>query len=160
MTARDDNTVRAPYPGIKEPHQAASLAVRLGALGYDAMILAAVWFFAAFPLVLFAGTEGITAHKQAFQGYLFAVGALYCVGSWVRGGQTVGMRAWSLTLVDRNGGRVSAAQGLLRYLCAWVSLLSVGLGFLWIVFDAERCTWHDRAAGTRVLRVPRPQRAK
>ena len=28
-----------------------------------------------------------------------------------------------------------------------------GLGFFWIAFDEEKQSWHDKIAGTRVIRV-------
>jgi uncharacterized RDD family membrane protein YckC len=31
----------------------------------------------------------------------------------------------------------------------------VGLGFLWIAIDSERQSWHDKIAGTVVVRAPK-----
>jgi len=36
---------------------------------------------------------------------------------------------------------------------AQLSLLAAGLGFWWAWIDPDRLTWHDRASGTRLLRV-------
>jgi uncharacterized RDD family membrane protein YckC len=38
---------------------------------------------------------------------------------------------------------------------ATLSLLAVGLGFIWALFDGERRCWHDIAAGTRFVRMDR-----
>jgi len=35
------------------------------------------------------------------------------------------------------------------------SLVVLGLGFLWILRDPEHQAWHDRVAGTYVVKVPR-----
>ncbi len=35
------------------------------------------------------------------------------------------------------------------------SIAALGLGFLWILRDPERQSWHDRIAGTYVVSVPR-----
>ncbi|KAB7768043.1 RDD family protein, partial [Xanthomonas sp. LMG 12461] len=42
-----------------------------------------------------------------------------------------------------------------RYLVGTVSLLLGGLGFWWALFDRERLTWHDRASGTYLTRLPK-----
>ena len=42
-----------------------------------------------------------------------------------------------------------------RALGCFLSLAVAGLGFLWVVFDADRQSWHDKIAGTVVVRVPR-----
>ena len=36
-----------------------------------------------------------------------------------------------------------------------LSLLLGGLGFWWAWVDRQRLTWHDRASGTRLLRIPK-----
>jgi len=38
---------------------------------------------------------------------------------------------------------------------ATLSLLLGGLGFWWAWLDRQRLTWHDRASGTRVVRMPK-----
>jgi uncharacterized RDD family membrane protein YckC len=40
-----------------------------------------------------------------------------------------------------------------RYLIGNVSLLLGGLGFWWALLDRDKRTWHDRASGTRLVRV-------
>jgi uncharacterized RDD family membrane protein YckC len=45
------------------------------------------------------------------------------------------------------------ATGLGRTLGAWLSWLAVGLGFLWGTWDDRGQTWHDKMAGTFVVRV-------
>jgi uncharacterized RDD family membrane protein YckC len=42
-----------------------------------------------------------------------------------------------------------------RGLTGIFSLAVVGIGFLWILRDPERQAWHDRVAGTYVVKVPR-----
>jgi uncharacterized RDD family membrane protein YckC len=45
--------------------------------------------------------------------------------------------------------------GLLRTLVSGVSLLALGLGYLWAFWDKEGRTWHDIAAGTLVIQLGR-----
>ena len=73
-------------------------------------------------------------------GLVFAAYFLWC---WLRGGQTLAMRAWHIKLVD-----VTPPKALLRLLLAGI-LLPVSI--VWALFDRERQFLHDRLAGTRLL---------
>jgi len=85
----------------------------------------------------------------------WAVTGIYATASWRRGGQTLGMRPWRLR-VEAMDGSVPGRKALwLRYAVATVSVLAAGLGLWWGWFDRDRLTWHDRASGTRVVRVPK-----
>jgi uncharacterized RDD family membrane protein YckC len=95
-------------------------------------------------------------HAAWYRATLLGVIAAYFVVSWSRGGQTIGMRAWRLRLIRVDGGRVPLSAALLRFAVAWVSLLAAGVGFLWIFVDAQGRTWHDLAAGTRVVKLQKP----
>jgi uncharacterized RDD family membrane protein YckC len=81
-----------------------------------------------------------------------AAGA-YAVASWSRGGQTLGMRPWRLRVVGADGIAPTKRQLVTRYLVGNLSLLLGGLGFWSAWFDRDRLAWHDRASGTRVVRV-------
>jgi uncharacterized RDD family membrane protein YckC len=83
---------------------------------------------------------------------LLATGA-YAVASWARGGQTLGMRPWRLRVAGIDGATPTRTQLVLRFLVGVPALLLGGLGFWWAWIDRDRLTWHDRASGTRVMRV-------
>jgi uncharacterized RDD family membrane protein YckC len=34
-------------------------------------------------------------------------------------------------------------------------MIVVGLGFIWIAIDDDKQSWHDKIAGTAVVRVPK-----
>ncbi|MBN8481007.1 MAG: RDD family protein [Xanthomonadales bacterium] len=145
---------------MKEPVPA-PLWLRLAALGYDLLVLVAVWMLvAALVLAAFGGDVDV-AHQPplyhvVLQAALLVSTGAYFALSWARAGRTIGMRAWHLRLVDAAGGRApSARQSLLRFAVAMVSALAVGLGFAWCLVDRERRGWHDLAARTRLERVPR-----
>jgi len=44
---------------------------------------------------------------------------------------------------------------VVRALGCFLSLAVAGLGFVWVVFDPERQSWHDKIAGTVVVRAPK-----
>jgi uncharacterized RDD family membrane protein YckC len=137
---------------------------RLLALLYDLFPALALWFVVAVPFVLVdVALSGDVRHNigplSPLQWLLWAacwsVTGLYATLSWRRGGQTLGMRPWRLRVVARHGGAPTRAQSWRRFAVATVSLLPAGLGFWWAWIDRDRLTWHDRAAGTRVVRVPK-----
>jgi len=43
---------------------------------------------------------------------------------------------------------------IVRALGCFISIVVIGLGFIWIAFDPEKQGWHDKIAGTVVVRVP------
>jgi len=128
---------------------------RLGAMLYDSLLLLAILMMMSFPYVWLTGggKQGLIVHTL-YQIYLLAIGFLYFGGFWVRGGQTLGMRTWNIKLVRAGGGGpVTWNIALKRFGFALVSLLCLGLGFFWILFDRDKLAWHDRWSGTRLVRL-------
>jgi uncharacterized RDD family membrane protein YckC len=129
---------------------------RLAALFYDLLVLVAIWMFAAALVLLAFGGNVDVAHQPTLyhlvlQSVLLVLSALYFTISWSKGGQTIGMRAWRVRLVDRDGKSPRPRRSLLRFALALVSLLCAGFGFVWCLFDADRRAWHDIRAGTRLI---------
>jgi uncharacterized RDD family membrane protein YckC len=77
----------------------------------------------------------------------------YFVGS--PAGQTLGMRALGIRVIDMNtGGPIGYGRGLVRSLVQLIlSGLIFGLGYLWMLWDREKQCWHDKAASTVVVPV-------
>ena len=73
---------------------------------------------------------------------------------WVKLQATPGKMAVSLKVVDaRTGNSLSVAQAIGRYFAYFLSALPFGLGFIWIAFDSKKQGWHDKLAGTVVIRT-------
>ena len=85
----------------------------------------------------------------------WVVAGLYATFSWLRGGQTLGMRPWRLKVTALDGGAPSLATLWRRYALATLSTLAGGLGFWWAWLDRDRLTFHDRYSGTRMVRLPK-----
>lgn len=137
----------------------APLLLRLAAAVYDLFPLIALWMLTAALFLLAVHGEVDVAHPPpafhlAQQLAMLAVTAAYFVVSWVRGGQTIGMRAWRLRVAAAEGGALPWPRALLRFAIALVSAFAFGLGFLWCLIDRERRGWHDLAARSRVSRLP------
>jgi uncharacterized RDD family membrane protein YckC len=67
-------------------------------------------------------------------------------------GQTLGKRALSIRVIDfRGGGPIGFGRGVIRYIGKLVSSIPILLGFLWMLWDREKQTWHDKIANTVVV---------
>jgi uncharacterized RDD family membrane protein YckC len=120
---------------------------RLAALGYELLLLFAVGFFAAWLFFFASGGRDATsgALRHALQLLIVAFFAAYFLWCWLRGGQTLAMKAWNIRLVD-----VTPAKALLRLLFAML-FVPTGISIAWSLFDADRQFLHDRLAGTRLI---------
>jgi uncharacterized RDD family membrane protein YckC len=79
----------------------------------------------------------------------------YHVGFWAWRGTTVGGMICQLRITRTDGALLGFRDALVRGLSGILSLAALGLGGLWILRDPERQSWHDRVAGTYVVKVPR-----
>ena len=113
------------------------------------------------PLVLlFGGSTALLAPSASASGdpkllfinwgLPFLITALF----WRLWQATPGKMAIGARIVDaRSGLAPSSMQLLVRYLGYFVSTFALGLGFVWIAFDARKQGWHDKMAGTVVVRT-------
>ena len=79
--------------------------------------------------------------------------AVAVVVFWIARQATPGKMAISARIVDaRTGGPASTGQLIGRYLGYFVSTFPFMLGLFWVGFDARKQGWHDKLAGTVVVR--------
>jgi uncharacterized RDD family membrane protein YckC len=121
------------------------LGRRLAAMAYEALLVFAVAFFAAWLFFFASGgrdaTRGLV--RSELQLFIVIVLAAYFLWCWLRGGQTLAMRAWRIRLVD-----VTPKKAVLRFVLA---LALLPLSILWALVDRDRQFLHDRLAGTRLI---------
>ncbi len=86
---------------------------------------------------------------------IFLLLLAYHIGFWTWKGTTVGGIICQLRVVRVDGAPLRFADALVRGLASIFSLAVLGIGGLWILRDPERQAWHDRIAGTYVVKVPR-----
>ena len=117
-------------------------------MAYEALLVFAVAVFAAWLFFFASGgrdaTRGLV--RTELQLFIVIVLAAYFLWCWLRGGQTLAMRAWRIRLVD-----VTPKKALLRFALA---LALLPLSILWALVDRDRQFLHDRLAGTRLIGVP------
>jgi uncharacterized RDD family membrane protein YckC len=79
--------------------------------------------------------------------------AIAIVIFWIYRSATPGKMLLGLTIVDaRTGGKPSTGQFIGRYLGYYVSTIPLLLGLIWVGIDKRKQGWHDKLAGTVVIR--------
>ena len=81
--------------------------------------------------------------------------AAYGAVMWKVRGSTIGGIVFDLRVVRLDGREVDWETAIVRALSCFLSMVVVGLGFFWIAFDDNHQAWHDKIAGTVVVRVPK-----
>jgi uncharacterized RDD family membrane protein YckC len=71
---------------------------------------------------------------------------------WTHGGQTLGMKAWSLYLIKPDGKFIDWKTAFKRYIVALMSWACLGLGFTWVLLDSRKRSWHDIATNTQIIK--------
>ena len=157
-----------PYAPTYRPGEVvaehASFGWRLAAWALDTIILNVAGFIIGFPIGLAFGVagaaKGMGEEQVANVANLialplsFLVTFLYCTALLAWRGQTVGMMACSLKVVKTDGMPIGFGTAVLRWICYFIAAMPCGLGLLWMIWDPESQGWHDKLAGTYVVRVP------
>ena len=87
--------------------------------------------------------------------FTMIIGLAYVSAMWTWKGTTIGGIVLGLKVVRMDGQPVTFAVALVRGLAAAFSAIVLFLGFIWIAWDPDKQGWHDRIAGTYVLKLPR-----
>ena len=142
---------------LHDPREAlpAGLIRRLAALVYDSLLIAALLMLVTLIFVAVRGGDPVEPGNPIFQLALIVTVGGFFTGFWVRGGQTLGMRAWRLKVEQKSGDALTWKVAVIRFLAGIVSVLPFGAGMIWSLFDPEGLTVHDRIAGTRVRLLPK-----
>ena len=79
----------------------------------------------------------------------------YFVYFWSRPeGQTLGMKMFNIRVVKTDGSPLTVGGAIVRYIGYIVDSIIFGLpiGYLWAAFDSNKQAWHDKMAGTYVVK--------
>jgi uncharacterized RDD family membrane protein YckC len=78
---------------------------------------------------------------------------VYFVGFWTWRGQTPGMMLLGLRVARETDGTLPGlVRSILRYVGFFIAQLPLFLGLIWVAFDSRKQGWHDKIAGTVVVR--------
>lgn len=137
-----------PVPDAVAPLPASTLPrpgfwVRIGALFIDSVII-------GFLVPLLVGWHSFEGNRL----FLLAL-AVYGAVMWKVKGTTIGGIVFDLRVVRLDSRALDWPTVCVRSLGCILSVCALGLGFLWIGIDPGKQAWHDKLAGTIVVRVPK-----
>ena len=81
--------------------------------------------------------------------------AAYGAVMWKLKASTIGGIICGLQVARLDGRPIDWPTAIVRALGCFLSLAVVGLGFIWIAIDSDKQSWHDKIAGTVVVRAPK-----
>jgi len=133
---------------------------RLAAQIYDLLLLIALLFLATALLLPFTAGEAVSVQQTLiYRIYLLVISFFFYGWFWTHGGQTLGLRAWKIKVLTFDQKPISWHQALLRFTTAIFSWSFFGLGFLWILIDKNRRSWHDNLSKTALFFDPEKKNA-
>lgn len=149
----------APQPQRAGPAAGVEYAgfwVRVVAWILDAIVLGVIT--AALVPIAGGGSIVVTGPNQFEVNYGSSawstlLGLLYFVGFWTLRGQTPGMIPFRMRVAKvADGSRPDWVVSLLRYVGLIISFVVILIGVIWVAFDSRKQGWHDKIAGTVVVR--------
>lgn len=131
-----------------------TLLRRLGAMIYDTVLAGfSIVIVAGILSVTFTAVTGVKLPETVMILLYVAMAYGFFVYFWTHGGQTLGMRAWKVKVVGADGQPINQQQASVRFIWSVASWVSLGVGFLVSLFNADKLAWNDRQSGTRLVKV-------
>jgi len=151
MCIRDRQT--SPSAVVSSPK--AGWWVRFFAYFVDSLIIGVPAGIIIGILVAVVGKDATGIILVLYALYIVAI-AGYFVYFWSqRDGQTIMNKAMNIKVVKTDGSPITVGTAIVRYIGYIVNGIVFGLpiGWLWAAFDADKQGWHDKIAGTYVIRT-------
>ncbi|MDR6982625.1 putative RDD family membrane protein YckC [Rheinheimera pacifica] len=128
--------------------------IRLGAVLIDMVI---IFIVLVIPLSVIYGEEYWLGDKFVYGFWdimlSYVAPFIATIWFWLRFLGTPGKMATKLEIVDATtGNKMSTGQAIGRYFAYILAALPLGLGLIWVGIDKRKQGWHDKLAGTVVLR--------
>jgi len=132
---------------------------RVGATLIDSILLIAVtspFLLAIYGDAYFAPDVAMIQGPADFL-ISYAFPAVAVIVFWSAKQATPGKMAIGAKIVDASTGHApTTGQVVGRYFAYYLSIIVVFLGFIWVAFDDRKQGWHDKLAGTVVVRLKSP----
>ena len=108
----------------------------------------------ALDFVLIALITGLIFRKYA-PAWFIPIWVIYHIGMWGWKGTTIGGIILNLKIVRLDGSPINLVIALVRSLAAFLSAAVFFLGFFWAGWSTDKQAWHDKIAGTCVVKYPK-----
>lgn len=149
--AQKKNINESNEPKIKAPkNDLAPLPSRLKAFLTDTFLITTPILYIVIYLVMGNG-EAFAQNRSLGWGIIFSIHAIIILIFWLKNGQTPGLKAYDIKLVDvSTKGRVSVVQVLLRYIATFLAVVSIFLLFI-PFFNKNKKTFQDLLSNTVII---------
>jgi uncharacterized RDD family membrane protein YckC len=156
-TEEDVEKYADTYEPEPDVYNLAGVFSRAIAIIVDFLLVSLIAFLAATAALYLVGgftLEGLGSQDLFVPMYivLFFLASSYFVFLHGYGGKTVGKILMGIRLINYEGERVGFGSAFVRWLGYYISAAFLFAGFLWALVDSEYQTWHDKAAGTYVVK--------
>jgi uncharacterized RDD family membrane protein YckC len=128
--------------------------IRTGAAIIDTILMLII----IIPALTVIYGNGYWLNESLYQGFWdgmfnYILPAIAVILFWIYRSATPGKMATKLTIVDaKTGGKPTTGQFIGRYLGYYVAAIPLLLGIIWVAIDKRKQGWHDKLAGTVVIR--------
>lgn len=133
-----------------------SLIRRMMVIFYDLMLLFSLLFSIGLVLVIVVNTLELSNIGKPNALFFFIitipVSFFYFYISWRISGQTLGMRAWGVKIINFNDKPFTRMQLFIRFIVAIIGFFVFGIGFLYQIFDKNNHSLHDAISQTYLIR--------
>lgn len=151
MSGRPD-----PTPAVSQQGNYAGAVTRLAAFVLDQAIVTTVYAFGVAALLwvlnLIFGSDLGSDSFTGLAGIVFIFWwLLYYSYPWAVSGKTPGMATLGIRVVRADGSPATAKNAILRAMGLPLSFLTLGIGFLPIIFARRRRALQDKIGGTAVV---------
>jgi len=128
----------------------ASLPSRLKAFLTDTFLITTPIFYIVIYLIMGSGEE-FAQNRTMGWGIIFTVHAGIILIFWLKNGQTPGLKAYELKLIDNVSlNRVSVLQVLIRYIATLIAVISIFLLFV-PFFTKDKKSFQDILSNTSII---------
>jgi len=122
--------------------------IRLGAYLLDGLIY-------GIPAAIVVVIAALISDALVILVYLLAIAGYFAYFTYFEGGPTgatPGKRVCGIRVYDfREGGQIGMGRAFIRQIMKQIDGIPIYLGFLWMLWDSEKQTWHDKVAGSVVV---------
>ncbi len=129
-----------------------SLLRRLGAISYDIFLAFSLVFFVTGIVIIVFFNEEVPNSDAFFYVITIPMTYLYFAWSWVKGKQTLGMKAWKFQIKQINNNNITHKQAFIRLISVIFSFAFFGLGFLYQLLDKDNRAIHDKISNTILIK--------
>ncbi|MDQ6883797.1 MAG: RDD family protein [Candidatus Dormibacteraeota bacterium] len=122
--------------------------IRFVAILIDSILLAIV---ASIINIAFNGNTTARSGLQTILGLVYYTYFWSNSSPWP--GQTLGSKALNIRVIKTDGADLTITQALVRYIGFVISSICLLIGLIWAAFDKDKQGWHDKIAGTYVVKA-------